>query len=83
MTRCCNEFEFIIRDDYEFDFEFAEEFTAIQGEVYHGEYDVIPKAWQMQILETKNKVMDDNVRVHEIPYDETSNEYGETVVIAS
>lgn len=83
MTGCCAEFGFIIEDTEEFEFEFTECFNVISGEVYEGEYDVIPKAWEMQILDTKQKTMTDDVRVHEIPYDETANEYGTTCVIAS
>ena len=50
--------------------------------VYDGEYDVIPKAWEMQTLATNDKYMEDDVRVHEIPYYETSNEHGTTCYIA-
>lgn len=51
--------------------------------VYDGTYDVIPKARTMQTLETNRKYMEDDVRVHEIPYYETSNEQGTTVYIAN
>ena len=50
--------------------------------LYDGEYDVIPKAHIMQTLETDGKTMEDDVRVHEIPYWETSNVSGTTVYIA-
>lgn len=50
---------------------------------YEGEYIVTPLAFQETILNTDEKVMTDDVRVLEIPYDETSNQYGTTVVIAS
>lgn len=49
---------------------------------YAGEYVVIPKAHDSTVLETKDKVMDDNVTVQEVPYYETSNEQGTTVYIA-
>ena len=49
---------------------------------YEGEYDVIPKAYTMQTLDTNGKYMEDDVRVHEIPYFETSNVSGTTVYIA-
>ena len=49
---------------------------------YEGEYDVIPKAHVMQTLATNEKYMEDDVRVHEIPYFEVSNEKGVTVYIA-
>lgn len=51
-------------------------------DVYTGEYEVIPKTIS-QTLSTTNKLMTQDVLVHEIPYDETSNLYGTTVVIAS
>lgn len=50
---------------------------------YEGDYDVIPKAHTMQTLMTDGKYMEDNVRVHEIPYFETSNDSGVTVYIAN
>ena len=49
---------------------------------YEGDYEVIPKTIP-QTLETNNLRMHDDVFVHEIPYAETSNEYGTTVSIAS
>lgn len=48
---------------------------------YDGEYIVIPKV-EEQILETKNKITRENIEVKEIPYSETSNEYGYTITIA-
>ena len=50
---------------------------------YNGNYIIIPKAYKEQILETKEKMMEDNVVVKKIPYYETSNvDGGETVYIA-
>lgn len=49
---------------------------------YTGPYSVIPKIYQ-QILETKNKLMSDDVTVEEIPYTEVSNISGTTVIIAT
>lgn len=49
---------------------------------YEGDYDVIPKTY-LQTLDTDNKVLRDDVRVHEIPYFETSNEKGTTVYIGA
>lgn len=50
---------------------------------YKGEYNVIPTAFEEQILYTKNKKMTDNVTIKEIPYSETSNlSGGLTVYIA-
>lgn len=51
--------------------------------VYEGEYDVIPKAYTLQTLETNGKYMEDDVRVHEVPYFETSNPSGTTCYIAN
>lgn len=50
---------------------------------YEGDYIVTPLAYQETILDTDDKLMRDDVKVLEIPYDETSNPYGTTVVIAS
>lgn len=50
---------------------------------YEGPYIVIPKAWQDQILATKDKDMTDDVTVTEVPYTEVSNLYGTTVSIAT
>lgn len=50
--------------------------------VYAGDYNIIPKAFKTQVLETENKIMTNNVTVNEVPYFETSNETGTTVYIA-
>lgn len=49
---------------------------------YEGAYDIVPKITNQE-LATRNKVMNDNVRISEIPYFETSNEYGDTIYIGS
>lgn len=49
---------------------------------YEGAYDVVPKETSQE-LATRNKVLNDNVRISEIPYFETSNLYGETIYIGS
>ena len=73
-------------------FEGDEEFVLDFGEVfeidhdydpYLGPYEVIPKAWEDQVLATNGKNMTDDVTVFEVPYDEVSNPTGTTVVIAS
>ena len=73
-------------------FEEDEEFVLDFGEVYEidhdydpylGPYQVIPKAWEDQVLPTNGKNMTDDVTVFEVPYDEVSNPNGTTVVIAS
>lgn len=47
---------------------------------YNGSYNLVPKV-VLQAIETKDKVMKDNVTVAEIPFHEVSNETGTTVVI--
>lgn len=55
----------------------------IEGERYDGLYEVIPLAFTDQILETKNKLMTDDITVFKVPYHETSNLFeGKTVYIA-
>lgn len=49
-------------------------------ETYDGDYVVVPKINVDQTLETKDKVMEDDVLVLKIPYYETSNEAGGTTV---
>lgn len=52
------------------------------GDVYDGDYLVIPKT-SPQLLETKDKMMLDDVTVTAIPYWETHNPDGMTVYIAN
>lgn len=59
------------------------EYSIAGAEVYRGEYEVIPKAHESQTLETKDKLMEDNVFIFSVPYFQTSNEHGDTVYIAS
>lgn len=49
---------------------------------YKGEYVVTPKAYEEQILPTKDRSMKEDVKVLEIPTDEVGNEYGTTFAIA-
>lgn len=51
-------------------------------EIYKGSYEITPDVTE-QVLATRNKQMTNDVTVHEIPYAETSNEFGTTAVIAS
>ena len=53
----------------------------IEGQRYEGEYEITPLPFQEQELQTKEKVLEDNIKVKEIPYYETSNLYGNTVYI--
>lgn len=49
---------------------------------YNGEYEITPQV-ESQILQTRNKIMRNNMQINEIPYYETSNEYGKTAYIGS
>ena len=52
-------------------------------EVYTGAYEVTPKAWEEQILQTDGKLMTDDVTVFRVPYYETVNLFdGKTDYIA-
>ena len=44
-------------------------------ERYNGEYEVTPK-FEEQTLETKDKIMSENVTIHKIPRYDVSNEAG-------
>lgn len=79
---CCFCLEFSESEDMCLDFG---EVTIIQHgyDPFAGPYEVTPKAWEDQILPTKNKNMIRDVTVYEVPYAETSNEYGTTCTIAS
>lgn len=50
---------------------------------YEGDYEVVPLAYASTTLDTANKLLRQDVTVTEIPYQETSNESGITVSIAS
>lgn len=50
---------------------------------YEGPYEVVSLPWRSQVFETKNTTMTDDLTVLEIPYAETTNEYGTTVSISS
>ena len=53
------------------------------SELYAGEYTVTPKANESTKLQTKDKLMADDVSILEIPYYDVSNESGTTIFIAS
>lgn len=58
-------------------------YITIAGEEYTGPYEVTPKAWVDQTLETEGLLMTDDVTVFKVPYYETSNLFdGKTVYIA-
>lgn len=48
---------------------------------YEGEYEVTPNANEDTTLHTFNKLVNDNIVIHKIPYFETSNESGTTIYI--
>lgn len=80
---CCVCFDLIFEEeDLEFDLEF-EEIQIIHTDYnpYAGPYEVIPRTLE-QVLKTKDKNMEDDVTVYEIPYAEIANEHGTTVNIA-
>lgn len=52
------------------------------ADFYHGSYEVTPKAYTEQVLETAQKLMAHDVTVFQVPYYETSNVSGTTVYIA-
>ena len=58
------------------------EVQYVGGDVYDGDYVVVPKT-ETQVLPTRSKVMADDVTVKEVPFFQTSNTYGDTVYIAS
>ena len=79
------EFDLEIENDiFEFDLEADQTIVInkIGGDAYEGPYEVTPRAHNETILETRNKLMADNVTVLEIPYWETTNPDGKTVYIA-
>lgn len=44
--------------------------------VYTGDYEVIPKPFDEQVLETQDKFMEHDVLVHKVPYSEVTNPSG-------
>ena len=51
------------------------------GVPYTGTYEVTPLPYAKQELRTENRVLAKNVIINEIPYYETSNPYGKTIII--
>lgn len=47
---------------------------------FDGEYLITPST-QAQVLETQNKIMEDNITIQKIPYYDVSNQYGRTIII--
>lgn len=81
LNSCCT-FEVEFEDDTAFDADFGEYNTiVIGGAEYTGEYSVIPKIYEAQILPTKNRRMNDDVTIHKIPTYEVSNDSGGVTLI--
>lgn len=79
---CCNDpckLTFTIEESPELIFE-IDEVTVVDHDPYEGPYLVIPKRVD-QILDTKHKTMRQDVTVTEVPWTETSNQYGTTYII--
>lgn len=76
--QCCG-LTFTIEEAEELTFDIGE-ITVIQHNPYDGPYTVIPKRVD-QVLATKHKSMRDDVTVTEVPWTETSNQYGTTYII--
>lgn len=77
--------EFIFTlEEPEYEFTIEEAIIIHEGgyDVYDGQYEVTPSAHNSIVLETREKLMADDVTVLKIPYYETSNESGLTVYIA-
>lgn len=49
---------------------------------YDGDYDVTPRSYA-QTLDTNDKYMREDVTIRQIPYYETSNDFGETIYIGT
>ena len=58
-------------------------YEIYNAEKYKGEYNITPLAFQQQELETKNRILEENVIVREVPFFEVSNTEGTTVYIGS
>ena len=70
-----------IQTECSFSTDFGEVFLIKTDDVYTGDYDVIPRVYQ-QVLETKDKLMVDDVTVEIIPYAQVINlSNGYTVTI--
>lgn len=59
-----------------------EDLGASEYQSYNGTYEITPTV-DSQKLETKGKLMRNDVTVREIPYYEVSNNYGNTIYIGS
>lgn len=53
----------------------------VSSEEYTGYYDIIPSTYDVQTLETENKLLSDNVTIQRIPQFEVSNVSGGATLI--
>jgi hypothetical protein len=67
---------------YTMDIGSAVQVIRIGGDPYEGPYEVVPEV-SPQTLPTEGKVMEDDLTVLGVPYYEVSNQFGDTVYIAS
>lgn len=54
---------------------------STDGEIYQGDYTVTPKVTEEVLLQTKSKVMKNNVTVLKVPQFEVSNDSGGKTLI--
>lgn len=79
QSKCC--FKAFSEIDEHIDINFGELFFINKGDIYEGIYNVIPRVYP-QRLETKEKLMEDNVTVEVIPIAKVINlSNGYTVTI--
>ncbi len=72
-----------VESDISISTEFSDVIEVVTSDVpyYEGDYTVIPLAEEEKILETKNKLMSDDVTVKKVPIYSVDNEHGQTVSI--
>lgn len=75
---------------YKIDFNISEQYFNLKikniqqitnnvNDIYDGSYEAVPSV-KKQILETKNKIMTNNLTIREIPYFKTDNTFGGSTV---
>lgn len=80
MAECTHIFDTdFISEELIFDSEF-ESVIGYNGEVYEGDYEIVPK-FEEQTLKTKSKLMGDDITVLEIPVIKVSNPSGGKTII--
>lgn len=55
--------------------------TVTEADEYDGEYQVTPRVADITVLQTRNKILRNNVTIFKVPRWDTSNESGTTVYI--